>query len=297
MARSYRRDANGRFAGGGSGGGKRGGSAPARPTSPRKPRGLVTQRRAVAKGRQKLAAKQADPAASSRSRAAQKGALTKAQNKLAAAKQSGRRRIQPGARSGVLRPGRGGARSARGAANNIRPVSARLQASRQASLSPKQFLAQEERNAAKYASKPKPASNNIVPSPKRAKPRTIQGSISRLRRMSDSFKLRSARQTARDMAKANDKGITGDISRMMLQAAPARDVRAARGIIARRATRAATAAARGSKPAAKAQAIYDNQLAPVLPKGKGKGRNNLRPGPRNTKGAPPKKRKPRKPKG
>jgi hypothetical protein len=209
MARSYRRDANGRFAGGGSGGGKRGGSAPARPTSPRKPRGLVTQRQAVAKGRQKLAAKQADPAASSRSRAAQKGALTKAQNKLAAAKQSGRRRIQPGARSGVLRPGRGGARSARGAANNIRPVSARLQTARQIGLSPKKWLAQEDRNAAKYGSNPKPKPKPRKPAagPPRSgrvpyQPQTAQGLADSI----DRFKRRRSKRAANNISPGPRRG-------------------------------------------------------------------------------------------
>ncbi len=60
--------------------------------------------------------------------------------------------------------------------------------------------------------------------------------------------------------------------------------------IQRRMQRAADAAARGSKPAAKAREIYGNQLA-YTGKGKAKaGRNNLRPGPRNTQG-PPKRRK------
>jgi len=64
--------------------------------------------------------------------------------------------------------------------------------------------------------------------------------------------------------------------------------------IQRRMQRAADAAARGSKPAARAREIYGNQLA-YMGKGKPKaGKNNLRPGPRNTQG-PPKRRRNRKP--
>jgi len=296
MARSYRRDANGRFAGGGSDGGKRGGSAPARPTSPRKPRGLVTQRQAVAKGRQRLAAKQADPAASSRSRAAQKGALTKAQNKLAAAKQSGRRRLQPAAQAGVLRPGRGGAKPAAtvAAANSIKPLRRReqrlapagLKANAIRSYSPRTIRGRVDASVRQTIAKargPKPTYRVGLPPSKLTLPE---------------LNLKIARTTAREIADRNRRDVKGQVARFMLKDGRTnQDLRNARTLITRRAQRAAAAAARGSKPAARAQAIYDDQLAPRLPKGKGKGRNNLRPGPRNTKGAPPKKRKPRKPKG
>ena len=69
--------------------------------------------------------------------------------------------------------------------------------------------------------------------------------------------------------------------------------------IQRRMERAAAAAARGSKPAARARVIYGSQLAFM---GAGKpatGSNNLRPGPRNSSPPPKRKRqrKPRKPRG
>jgi hypothetical protein len=70
--------------------------------------------------------------------------------------------------------------------------------------------------------------------------------------------------------------------------------RAGAKALQRRMQRAADAAARGSKPAARARSIYANQLAYMGP-GKAKaGRNNLRPGPRNTQG-PPKRSRSRKP--
>jgi hypothetical protein len=63
----------------------------------------------------------------------------------------------------------------------------------------------------------------------------------------------------------------------------------------RRMARAADAAARGSKAGKRAQEIYANQVA-FTGKGKAKAaKSNIRPGPRNTQGPPPKRRKPRKP--
>lgn len=64
-------------------------------------------------------------------------------------------------------------------------------------------------------------------------------------------------------------------------------------MIRRRAARATAAAAKGSKPAARARVIYGQQLAFTGAGKPSKARNNLKPGPRNTKGAPKRKRKPR----
>jgi len=97
MARTYRRDAKGRFASGGSARSARQGPASpakgrAKGSAPPRRKGLVTQRRAVAAAKGKLAAK--DPADQSikgaLSRRAQKGAVTRAKNKLKAAKEAGR---------------------------------------------------------------------------------------------------------------------------------------------------------------------------------------------------------------
>jgi hypothetical protein len=101
MARTYRRDARGRFAGGGGGsGGRRGTKLPAPAarkvgSAPQRRRGLLTQRAAVKSTKAKLAAK--DPAdrtiKGQLSRRSQKGAVTKASKALAAAQQSGRVRL------------------------------------------------------------------------------------------------------------------------------------------------------------------------------------------------------------
>lgn len=62
-------------------------------------------------------------------------------------------------------------------------------------------------------------------------------------------------------------------------------------VIRRRMERAAAAAARGSKPASRAQQIYANQMA-FMGSGKAKAaKSNIRPGPRNTQGPPKRKRR------
>jgi hypothetical protein len=100
------------------------------------------------------------------------------------------------------------------------------------------------------------------------------------------------RQDARWITERSKPGIDGEIGRIMAQGA---NFKQANRAIRRRASRAAKAAAAGSKPAQKALQIYDQQLA-FTGKGKPKaGKNNLRPGPRNTSGPPKRTRKPRKP--
>jgi hypothetical protein len=109
VARTYKRDSRGRFAGGG------GGSSRAKPVTltRRKPvsqgggksRGNLLKRQAVKSAKGKLAAK--DPAdrtiKGQLSRRSQKGAVTRAQRQLQAAQQSGSVRLK--ARAGVLRVG------------------------------------------------------------------------------------------------------------------------------------------------------------------------------------------------
>jgi len=116
MARTYKRDARGRFAGGGggSGGGRKSAKLPA-PTKrtasgKTKRQGLLTQRAAVSAAQAKLKSK--DPADRSLtgqlSLRAQKAAVTRAKNKLAAAQKTGRIRLS--GRDGVIRPRKGGAK-------------------------------------------------------------------------------------------------------------------------------------------------------------------------------------------
>ena len=107
----------------------------------------------------------------------------------------------------------------------------------------------------------------------------------------DALKTRLARLAARDIASSMRKGIVGEMSRLSLRAQGSRLTRAGVDVIRRRAARATAAAERGSKPAAKARVIYGQQLAFTGTGKPSKGRNNLRPGPRNTKGAPKKRRR------
>lgn len=112
MARTYKRDSRGRFAGGGSGGSRKGRSLPS-PTKrtasgKTKRQGLLTQRAAVSAAQAKLKAKNTgDKSLTAQlSMRAQKAAVTRAKNKLAAAQQTGRIRLKATDRAGVIRPGR-----------------------------------------------------------------------------------------------------------------------------------------------------------------------------------------------
>lgn len=104
------------------------------------------------------------------------------------------------------------------------------------------------------------------------------------------LQLSMARRQARAFADRGSAGAKGSLARISIRSGGSLN-RAAREVIQRRAQRAADAAARGSKPAERARVIYGNQLASTGP-GKAKaGRNNLRPGPRNTNGKPKRRRR------
>lgn len=105
------------------------------------------------------------------------------------------------------------------------------------------------------------------------------------------WQRRLSRRAARDIVNSAKPGIDGRIARISLSATPGNLQRAGMDVIRRRADRAAAAAARGSKAGARALGVYDRQLAPALPGKASKAKNNLKPGPRNTKGAPKKRRK------
>ena len=127
--------------------------------------------------------------------------------------------------------------------------------------------------------------------------RDARGSLDRLKAAGDALSRRWAMRTARDLGRRAEPGILGEVTRSTLSRTPQRELGMARDIIRGRAQRAAAAAARGSAAGRRALEIYDRQLTPTTPKGGRKPRsaNNLRPGPRNTQGPPPKPKKPRKP--
>jgi hypothetical protein len=100
------------------------------------------------------------------------------------------------------------------------------------------------------------------------------------------------RTNARAITDRGKKGISGEIARIEIGTVGTGPGMKA---IRRRAERASQAAARGSKPAKRAQQIYANQMAFTGPGKPKAGRNNVKPGPRNTSGPPKRTRKPRKP--
>jgi hypothetical protein len=100
------------------------------------------------------------------------------------------------------------------------------------------------------------------------------------------------RTNARAIADRGKKGINGEIARIEIGTVGTGPGMKA---IRRRAERASQAAARGSKPARRAQEIYASQMAFTGPGKPKAGKNNLRPGPRNKQGPPKRTRKPRKP--
>lgn len=107
----------------------------------------------------------------------------------------------------------------------------------------------------------------------------------------DAITARMDRRVARDIT---DRNSSNPGKKIVSQAGRnAASNRPGIKVIQRRGQRAAAAAARGSKPAQRAREIYNNQLA-YTGKGKPKAaKSNLRPGPRNTTGAPKRKRKPK----
>lgn len=125
--------------------------------------------------------------------------------------------------------------------------------------------------------------------------RSVQSELPKIRetrKQLDGMKRRMARQSAKDIADRLKPGIDGEVAGIGLRSQGGRLNRAGADVIRRRAARATAAAAKGSKPAARAREIYGQQLA-FTGKGKvsRKAKNNLKPGPRNTKGVPPKRRK------
>ena len=245
MARTYRRDARGRFASTGYQG----------QTSGRGAR-LRTPGRSAAKG-------------STISAAAPAGTV-------------GRTRRAAGPRNGI-RPAAG---LSRGPASAIRPTNRR--ASRQAPLGLKA-------NAVRGFNPKTPQLR--IDQLERQVERRIQDMDRSMKRASkelkpraDKLRNRLQRQNAKAIADRNSKDwVDREMSRIELGIVGGRPGAKA---IQRRMQRAADAAARGSKPAARAREIYGNQLA-YTGKGKPKAaKSNIRPGPRNTKGTP--KRRPRK---
>jgi len=298
-SRTYARDARGRFASTPGSSRKSTGGLPKRQprkagSPPPKRRGLVTQRAAVRRSAALLRGK--DPADQSLSgtlsRRAQKGAVTRASNRLAAAQESGRRRIRTAAQPGVLRSGRRTVTPATSPSNNIRGTSRRGRSP----LGLRANAIRVYRPVTRYGKRDKA---RRTPEAKAARRIAAWRSLNKteladVNRRINANELRRARRHARHLINSKRRDTEGQVARYILGLARPEDIAAARRVIARRGRRAAAAADRGSEVGKRAADIYSAQLAPRMPKGKSRGRNNLRPGPRNTTGEPPQKRRPRK---
>lgn len=274
--RTYARDARGRFASGGSGT-SRGGSKRGRATVTG---GTLGARSSLARSRRKLAAN-ASPQ--------QKAAVARGIKGLTAARRSATRAMPATGAKGTVGKGgkrRSGAKPAAGARNSIRVAGGALAQSRRPRSNIKPF-------------RPATASGQMDRIERRID-RELKAAVDELKGLSDRmkkakpaidrFNLRVDRSIARAIANRSSKGLDGEIARAELSAFPPPLRKGAMALIRGRAARASAAAARGSKPARRAQEVYANQLAAMGPGKPAKGRNNRQPGPRN-KQAPPKKRR------
>lgn len=247
MARTYKRDAGGRFA---SNGGSGRGPAKVGRAGPRGGKtGTRAEQRRNAKAQQ-------------------------------ARSQAFRSKATPSAAKAAWKAAAGAARKAArsGPRNGIRPTGGSLGA--------------------------KPARSVIKPGPRAGKGRS--GGLNTNRQIKDAWRAQRreqvgqarwmARTQARALADRLSGGLNAEIAGITL-----RNLGSKLGVqqVKRRARRAARLAAAGSKPAARAAQLYDQQLA-AMPPGKPsrKGKSNIRPGPRNAnpEKKPKRTRKPRKPK-
>lgn len=113
----------------------------------------------------------------------------------------------------------------------------------------------------------------------------MKQSVSRIKQISSRFDRMNAKAMQDRLSKSSADRFMAGIEIGIL------GTRKGQRVIRRRMERAAAAAARGSKPAARAQQIYANQMA-FMGSGKAKAaKSNIRPGPRNTQGPPKRKRR------
>ena len=107
----------------------------------------------------------------------------------------------------------------------------------------------------------------------------------------DKFTRKINLRHARQIANRSEPDLKGRLAGIHGRTSTGFMNRGARDIIQGRAERAAAAAARGSKPAARAQNIYANQLAFTGSGKAAKGSNNIQPGRGNTRPPKPRRRR------
>lgn len=257
---------------------RRGGAKPAAPTSPK-----PTPKTTTARGRARTA--------ETRARAAlRSGGGTRAARSLATAQRA--RDWYKATGSGTKRSR---TRTRIGPANAIRrtggprraPLAGRMNAVRAYRPVTAQGRAQQgQRKLRRATDQVVKATRNLLDDFKKSRP-----SRDALMREVNDWQKRLERRTARDIANRSDPGVRGRIAGMRLSVTPGRMQRAGADVIRRRAARASAAAARGSKPAARAASIYGQQLAFTGSGKPAKAKSGIRPGPRNTRGTPKPKRK------
>ena len=347
MARTYKRDARGRFASGGT-------SKPGRTSG-----GTLGARTSLRKSRGKLAAKDRadDSLSGTLSRRAQKGAVTRGEKRLNQARKASMVKLGGVKRSGTIaRPARFQARPVSPSRlkmsdqqgvlgkvaqrRSMRRIAARAYEDamsrgvikrphrnqtikagrvrgavkmREGQKTRHYVMAAGQRKAARAQSRAMQTTarrgNNI----RTYRPNTTEGKMDQIDRQIDramkpladdlrniASRAKAAkpeidqmrrsleRMNARAIANRHKKGIYGEVARIELSAVGTGPGKKA---ISRRMQRAMTAAARGSGPGKRAVGVYLNQLASMGPGKPSKGKNNLRTGPRNTKGPPKRRRK------
>jgi hypothetical protein len=275
MARTYNRDSNGRFAGGG--GSSSGGSAKVGRSGPRggKVGTRAEQRRAASEQAARSRTFSSKATAGRDAREAYRAAASAARS---SARGSSRNGIRPTGR--LPRPVAGnGVRRTTGARRG--PLAIKHNAIRAYTPStPQGVMDQGLRRVGR-----------TIKSFKTQQPRVRQ-----LLSANDSLMLRVARRSARDISNRFNEGVKGRIARINLSSQGSALNNEGITVIRRRAARASAAAERGSSAGARAREIYGSQLAGMGPGKPGKASNAIRPGPRNTTGKPKKPRKPRTPK-
>jgi hypothetical protein len=218
---------------------------------------------------------------------AQKGAVTRAKNKLSAARKANtsRQKLGGAPKQGVIKnrgrkPSKSSALPAPAGKNNVR----RYQ--------PTTLRGWDAKDARQLRNAVPNARNKIV---SRKPPTPLKERVRSVTARNDALMRKIDRQNTRDFNNRNEPGIKGRVANIRMSVASDSMMKGIRSVIGRRAARAASAAARGSQAGKKALGIYVNQMA-FTGKGKPKpGKNNLRPGPRNKQGPPKRTRKPRKP--
>lgn len=279
MARTYKRDARGRFSStGASRSGRTGG-------------GTLAARTSLRKSRAKLAGKDAADTSvgGTLSRRAQRGAVTRGEKRLKEVRKASTVKMQGMKRSGTI--AKGGRRSApprrpgSGPANSVRRTGPQPLVQRGNNIKPyrpntaRGWISQIDRQINRDVAD---LGRNLT---------SMTSKIREVRPKLDQMNREYERRNARHIANRRKRNVDGQVARTVLKAA---GTAAGRKAITRRMQRALSAAFRGSGPAKRAVGVYLDQLAGMGPGRPSRGRNNIKPGPRNTRGEPRRRRRRRK---